>query len=137
MSPLATGLFEVQMQPLEQPAPAPGGGLGRMSLDKQFHGDLEGVSKGQMLTGMSEVKGSAGYVAIERVTGTLHGRTGSFVLQHSGLMDRGAPQLVITIVPDTGTGELAGITGTLNIRIEERKHFYDLEYAFRDPAAPA
>ncbi|MEO5989342.1 MAG: DUF3224 domain-containing protein [Candidatus Eisenbacteria bacterium] len=134
MPPLATGPFEVQMQSLEQTPSATGGGLGRMSLDKQFQGDLEGVGKGQMLTAMSEVKGSAGYVAIEHVTGTLHGRSGSFVLQHSGLMDRGAQQLAITIVPDSGTGELAGITGTLRIRIEERKHFYDLEYGFREPA---
>ncbi len=134
MSPLATGTFEVQMLPIEQTAPAPGGTQGRLSLDKQFQGDLEGVGKGQMLTAMSEVKGSAGYVAIERVTGTLHGRLGSFALQHCGLMDRGAQQLVVTIVPDTGTGELTGITGTLRIRIEERKHFYDLEYEFRDPA---
>ena len=83
MSPLATGPFEVQMKPLEQTEPAPGGTLGRLSLDKQFHGDLEAVGQGQMLTALSEVKGSAGYVAIERVTGTLHGRTGSFVWVNS------------------------------------------------------
>ena len=130
MSPLATGPFEVQMKPLEQTEPAPGGTLGRLSLDKQFHGDLEAVGQGQMLTALSEVKGSAGYVAIERVTGTLHGRTGSFALQHAGLMDRGAQSLQITIVPDTGTGELVGITGTLKIRIEDKKHFYDLDYEF-------
>ena len=133
MSPLATGPFEVQMKPLESTEPAQGGTLGRLSLDKQFHGDLEAVGQGQMLTALSEVKGSAGYVAIERVTGTLHGCTGSFALQHSGLMDRGAQSLQINIVPDTGTGELTGITGTLKIRIEDKKHFYDLDYTLPSP----
>ena len=128
MSPLATGSFEVQMKPLEQTEPAPGGSLGRLSLDKQFHGDLEATGQGQMLTAMSDVQGSAAYVAIERVTGTLHGRTGSFALHHRGIMTRGAQSLEISIVPDTGTGELVGITGTLRIRIEDKKHFYDLEY---------
>lgn len=128
MSPLATGTFEVQMKPLEQTEPAPGGSLGRLSLDKQFHGDLEAVGQGQMLTAMSDVQGSAAYVAIERVTGTLHGRAGSFALHHRGLMTRGEQSLEISIVPDTGTGELTGITGTLKIRIEGKAHFYDLEY---------
>lgn len=128
MSPLATGTFEVQMKPLEQTEPAPGGSLGRLSLDKQFHGDLEAVGQGQMLTAMSDVQGSAAYVAIERVTGTLHGRAGSFALHHRGLMTRGEQSLEISIVPDTGTSELKGIKGTLKIRIEDKKHFYDLEY---------
>lgn len=128
MSPLATGTFEVQMKPLEQTEPAPGGLLGRLSLDKQFHGDLEAVGQGQMLTAMSDVQGSAAYVAIERVTGTLHGRAGSFALHHRGLMTRGEQSLEISIVPDTGTGDLKGITGTLKIRIEGKAHFYDLEY---------
>ena len=133
MSPLATGSFEVQMKPLEQTEPAPGGSLGRLSLDKQFHGDLEATGQGQMLTAMSDVQGSAAYVAIERVTGTLHGRTGSFALHHRGIMTRGAQSLEISIVPDTGTGDLKGITGTLKIRIEDKKHFYDLEYSFSAP----
>jgi len=130
MSPLATGSFEVQLKPLEQTEPAPGGSLGRLSLDKQFHGDLEAIGQGQMLTAMSDVQGSAAYVAIERVTGTLHGRSGSFALHHRGIMNRGAQSLEISIVPDTGTQELKGITGTLKIRIEDKKHFYDLDYEF-------
>lgn len=130
----ATGSFEVQLQPLDTPDPSSGEVPNRLSLDKQLHGDLEAVGKGQMLSAMGSVKGSAGYVAIERITGALHGRTGSFVLQHSGLMDRGAPSLTITIVPDTGTGELTGIAGTLNIRIEDKKHFYDLTYTLPELA---
>jgi hypothetical protein len=99
-----------------------------MTIDKQIHGDLEGTSKGQMLTAMTAIKGSAGYVAVERVTGTLKGRSGSFTLQHSATMDRNTPHLLITVVPDSGTGELEGITGTFNIKITEGKHFYDFEY---------
>ena len=100
-----------------------------MTIDKQFHGDLEGTSKGQMLTGMTEVKGSAGYVAIEKVTGTLKGRSGSFILQHTGVMNRNVPQLTITVVPDSGTGQLAGLTGSLTIKIApDGKHSYDFEY---------
>jgi hypothetical protein len=102
--------------------------VGRMSLYKQFHGDLQAVARGQMLATMGEVKGSAAYVAIDRVTGSLHGRDGGFSIQHCGVMDRGVPQLSITIVPDSGAGELAGITGTMGIRIEDGQHFYDLEY---------
>lgn len=100
-----------------------------MSIDKQFHGDLEGTSKGQMLSAMGSVKGSAGYVAMEKVTGTLHGRGGSFVLQHSGTMNRGVPQLLVTVVPDSGTDQLAGLTGTLAIIIDSGKHSYDFEYS--------
>jgi hypothetical protein len=102
--------------------------LGRMSIDKEFHGDLDGTSTGQMLTAGTSVTGSAGYVAIERVTGTLQGRSGSFVLQHSGTMTRGAPQLTITVVPDSGTGQLVGLTGKMAITIADGKHFYDFEY---------
>ena len=100
-----------------------------MSLDKQFHGDLEATSKGEMLTAMSAVKGSAGYVAMERVTGTLKGRNGSFALQHSGTMARGAQQLVITVVPDSGEGDLKGLAGTMAIEIADGKHSYVLEYS--------
>jgi hypothetical protein len=123
----ARGTFDVKLapQPLEETAE---GALGRMSLDKQFHGDLEASSKGQMLTAGTSVKDSAGYVAIERVTGTLHGRSGSFILQHSGTMTRGVPRLTITVVPDSGTGELAGLAGTMTIRIDAGKHFYEFEY---------
>ena len=113
---------------------AEGATLGRMSIDKQFHGDLEATSKGEMLTAGTGVKGSAGYVAIERVTGTLHGRSGSFVLQHSGTMTRGAPQLTITVVPDSGTGELAGLAGRMTIEIADGKHSYDFEYTLAETA---
>jgi hypothetical protein len=99
-----------------------------LSIDKQFHGGLEATSKGVMLAAMTAVKGSAGYVAIEKVSGTLGGRSGTFVLQHSGIMNRGAPQLIITIVPDSGTGELAGIAGKMAINIVEGKHFYEFDY---------
>lgn len=107
--------------------------IGRMSLDKQFAGDLQGTSKGQMLAFVTPVEGSAGYVAMERVTGTLHGRTGTFVLQHGGIMDRNARHLTITVVPDSGTGELEGLSGTMDIIIEGGKHSYVFEYAL--PAA--
>jgi hypothetical protein len=122
----ATGTFDVKMTPQTDDKSDPA--LGRMTIDKQFHGDLEGTSKGQMLTGMTEVKGSAGYVAIEKVTGTLKGRSGSFILQHTGVMNRNVPQLTITVVPDSGTGQLMGLTGTLTINIADGKHSYDFEY---------
>jgi hypothetical protein len=102
--------------------------LGRFTLDKQFGGDLEGTSKGQMLSAGTSVQGSAGYVAIERVTGTLHGRSGSFVLQHTGTMTRGAPQLTVSIVPDSGTGQLAGLAGTMTLDIAGGNHLYELQY---------
>jgi hypothetical protein len=102
--------------------------VGRMTLDKQFHGDLEGTSKGQMLAASTSVKGSAGYVAMEKVTGTLKGRSGSFVLQHSGTMTRGVPQLMVSVVPDSGTGQLVGLAGTMTIKIADGKHSYDFEY---------
>ncbi len=107
-------------------------GLGRMSIDKQFRGDLQGSSKGEMLAAGTVVKGSAGYVAMERVSATLHGKTGTFVLQHSGLMRRGAPQLIVSVVPDSGTGELAGLAGTMTIRIAGGKHSYEFEYTLDD-----
>src|SRR5213075_2706416 len=98
---------------------------GRMSIDKQFHGDLFATSKGEMLMAGTAVKGSAGYVAIERVTGTLAGKTGTFVFQHSGTMDKGAPTLVVSVVPDSGTGELTGLRGSFSIEITGGKHMYD------------
>ncbi|MGN6321443.1 MAG: DUF3224 domain-containing protein [Dyella sp.] len=124
----ANGPFDVKLTP--QPA-APGiepANLGRMTIDKQFHGDLEATSLGEMLSAMGQVQGSAGYVAIERVIGTLHGKQGSFVLQHYGIMDRGAPQLTITVVPDSGTDALAGLLGTMQIQIEDGKHSYVFDY---------
>ena len=124
----ATGTFDVKLLPLANDF-AESAALGRMSIDKQFHGDLEGSSQGQMLSFMTSVKGSAGYVAMERVTGKLSGRSGSFVLQHSATMDRGAPTLSISVVPDSGTDELTGLTGKLNIIIADGKHSYDFEYS--------
>lgn len=118
------GRFEVMLIAQKEDDPS----LGRMTIDKQFHGDLEATSKGQMLTAGTDVKGSAGYVAIERVTGSLNGRSGSFVLQHSGTMNRGTPQLSVTVVPDSGTGELAGLEGQMSIQIAAGKHSYDFEY---------
>ena len=129
----ATGTFDVKMTP--QPSDdytATGSGLARFTADKQFHGDLEATSKGQMLSGGDYSTGSAGYVAMERVTGTLSGRSGSFLLQHSATMDHNVPSLSITVVPASGTGQLAGISGTLNIRIEGGKHFYDFDYSLPD-----
>ena len=128
----ASGTFEVKMTP--QPAQDGVGdpGIGRMALDKQFHGDLEATGHGQMLAAGTDVSGSAGYVALERVSGTLHGRPGTFALQHSGTMTRGAPQLSITVVPDSGTGELLGLVGTLAITIVDGRHGYELEYTLPD-----
>jgi hypothetical protein len=130
----ATGTFEVKLNPQTPDGKFEDATLGRMTIDKQFHGDLEATSKGQMLTAATDVKGSAGYVAIERVTGTLHGRSGSFVLQHVGTLTRGVPQLSVTVVPDSGTSQLVGLTGKMNIIIAAGKHSYDFEYSL--PAAP-
>jgi uncharacterized protein DUF3224 len=127
----ASGAFEVKLLPQTDDKNSDAA-LGRMTFDKQFHGDLEGTSKGQMLTGMTDVKGSAGYVAIEKVSGTLKGRTGTFILQHTGTMNRGVPQLTITVVPDSGTGQLAGITGNFKVIIDEGKHSYEFEYTLPD-----
>ncbi len=123
----ATGPFDVKLTPQSDKYAGPP--LGRMMIDKQFHGDLDATSEGQMLSVSTDVKGSAGYVAIERVTGTLEGRTGTFVLQHSGTMNRGTPHLTIAVVPDSGTGQLEGITGKMTINIApDGKHSYDFEY---------
>lgn len=122
----ARGTFEVKLTP--QTDGGAGAGLARMTLDKQFHGDLEATSQGQMLSAGTAVQGSAGYVALERVSGTLQGRTGTFVLQHHGLMNRGAPSLTITVVPDSGTGDLTGLAGTMGITIADGKHSYDFDY---------
>jgi hypothetical protein len=125
----ATGTFEVKLAPQEPDEQSKAAGISRMSLDKQLHGGLEGTSKGEMLSFGTGAKGSSGgYVALEKFTGTLDGRTGSFVLQHSATMTRGVPQLTISVVPDSGTGQLAGLTGKLNITIADGKHSYDFEY---------
>lgn len=129
MSSIAKGSFTVEMKPQSEPNGAGGVNLGRMALAKRFEGDLVAAGQGEMLTALTPVKGSAGYVAIERVTGTLHGRKGSFVFQHSGKMNRGDQQLSITVVPDSGTDELIGIAGTFRLNIVEGKHFYEFEYS--------
>ena len=129
MTDRARGTFEVKLTPQPSDRQPEDPGLGLMWLDKQFHGDLEATSCGQMLTAMTDVKGSAGYVAIERVSGTLRGRDGTFVLQHTGTMTRGAPGLTVSVVPDSGTGELAGLSGAMTIIITDGKHSYELEYA--------
>jgi hypothetical protein len=129
----ATGPFEVSLKPLPVDDDPGSAMLGRMSIDKQFHGDLEGTSKGQMLTGATPIKNSAGYVAIERVTGTLKGRKGAFILQHTGIMNRGAASLIITIVPDSGTEQLEGLRGTMAIKVEGGKHLYELNYTLGTP----
>jgi hypothetical protein len=126
--PRATGLFDVSLKPLPMDNDPGTQRLGRMSIDKQFHGDLAGASKGQMLTGGTIIKNSAGYVAIELVTGSLKGRKGSFILQHTGAMNRGEPSLVITVVPDSGTDQLEGLKGTMKIDINAGKHSYELDY---------
>ena len=127
----ATGTFEVKVVP-QAPDDGADAGLGRMSLDKQFHGDLEATSKGQMLAAMSSVPGSGGYVAMERVTGTLTRRSGSFVLQHSGTMTRGVPQMTVSVVPDSGTGQLVGLGGMMTIKIADGKHSYEFEYTLAE-----
>jgi hypothetical protein len=127
MTARASGTFEVKLAP-QAPEDANDPALARMTLDKKFHGDLEGTSKGQMLSAGTAVQGSAGYVAIERVTGTLHGRSGSFVLQHNATMDRGKPSLNIIVVPDSGTGDLTGLMGKMSINIADGKHSYEFEY---------
>ena len=123
----ATGPFDVKMIPQDDKAVD---GVTRMLIDKQYHGDLEGTGKGQMLTGGMSADKSGAYVAIEKFTGTLHGRTGSFVLHHTGIMTRGKPDLTILVAPDSGTGQLAGIGGKMTIIIApDGKHSYDFEYA--------
>jgi hypothetical protein len=126
----ATGAFDVKLTP--QDDKSGDAALARMTIEKEFHGDLVGSSKGQMLTAATSVKNSAGYVAIEKVTGTLQGRSGTFILQHSATMNRGAPQLSLNVVPDSGTGELTGITGSMTIKIENGKHFYGFDYTLAE-----
>ncbi len=128
----ATGTFEVKIVPLGIEDKTVSATLGRMSINKQFHGALEATSQGEMLTAGTSVKGSAGYVALEHVTGTLGGRSGSFSLQHTGTMTRGLPQLSVTVVPDSGTGELAGLAGSMTINIADGKHSYDFAYTLSE-----
>lgn len=124
----ASGTFEVELGQLPMLEADDGIGFGRMSISKRFEGDLEGTSKGQMMSAMTGVKGSAGYVAIEQVSGTLKGRRGTFVLQHSSTMQRGEPEQSIIVVPDSGTGELVGLAGSMTIEITGGEHRYSFEY---------
>jgi Protein of unknown function (DUF3224) len=128
MAKRASGTFDVKIT-AQKDEGVGDPSIGRMGIDKQYHGDLEGTGLGQMLTGMAaDVKDSGVYVAIERVRGTLHGRTGSFAVHHRGIMTRGAQELTISVVPDSGTEELEGITGTMTIEIKDGKHFYGFDY---------
>lgn len=127
---IVKGEFEVKLNPVETYAKGAGGiKLGRVSIDKTFRGDLSATSQGEMLSAMTTTKGSAGYVAIEQVVGTLHGKKGSFVLQHFGTIDKGKDRLVLEVVPDSGEGELVGLTGKMAIKIEAGKHFYSFDFA--------
>ena len=130
MSQRATGPFDVKVTPQKPDTQiARAANLGRLTIDKRFHGDLEGISKGEMLATQTEVPGSAGYVALERVTGKLNGRSGSFVLQHSATMTRGMPVSSISVVPDSGTGELRGLSGKMTITVAgDGGHSYDFDF---------
>ena len=124
----AKGTFDVKMTPQPGDEQSGGASITRYTFEKQFHGDIEGTSKGQMLGAGNPAKGSAGYVAMETVTGTIAGRSGSFVLQHNGTMDAGGLQLKVVVSPGSGTGDFAGISGTMSIEITGGKHFYDFAY---------
>ncbi len=128
----AAGTFEVKINSLPPYNTSADAKLARMSIDKQFHGDLEGTSQGEMLSAGTEFNGSAGYVAIERVTGTLNGRSGGFALQHNATMTRGTPYLNIVVIPDSGTGELVGLSGTMHIIIDKGKHSYEFQFSISD-----
>jgi hypothetical protein len=124
-----TGKFDVTLAPLDSNMKGEDGvNLGRMSIDKRFYGDLEATSKGEMLSAMTTTQGSAGYVAIEQVSGSLSCKNGSFVLQHFGTMNRGNDRLILEVVPDSASGKLSGLTGTMIIRIEEGQHYYEFDY---------
>ncbi|CAM3070792.1 DUF3224 domain-containing protein [Pseudoalteromonas distincta] len=124
-----SGKFNVNLAPIEGYASGQSGiNLGRMSIDKTFNGALNATSQGEMLSAMTPTQGSAGYVAIEQVIGELDGKKGSFVLQHFGTMDKGQDNLILNVIPDSGTNELEGLTGSMKIRIEQGIHYYDFEY---------
>jgi hypothetical protein len=128
----ASGTFEVKLTPQSTDGGLEHPGFGRMSIDKQFYGDLTADSQGQMISAGTAIPDSAGYVAMERVSGTLHGRTGAFILQHNATMTRGIPQLSITVVPDSGTDDLLGLAGSMTINIVDGKHFYEFEYTITE-----
>lgn len=130
----AKGTFVVNLSPQPPDHESQPPAIDRMLIDKLFYGDLEAVSKGQMLAAGTAVDGSAGYVAVEEVSGVLNGRRGSFILQHNGIMNRGVPHLTISVVPDSGTGQLVGLVGEMTIQITEDQHSYELAYMLPDPA---
>jgi hypothetical protein len=132
MTAHAGGTYEVRLTPQGQNSRLADATVDRMSIDKQFHGDLEATSKGEMLAVGTSVQGSAGYVAMEQVSGTLHGRRGTFALQHSGTITRGEAQLSVTVVPDSGTDQLEGLSGRMSIQIAAGKHSYDFEYTLAE-----
>lgn len=126
-----SGKFDANLSPLDFSAEGKNGiNFGRMSIEKVFHGALDATSKGEMLSAMTPVQGSAGYVAIEQVIGSLSGRSGGFVLQHFGTMDKGKDRLILEVVPDSGSEELAGLQGKMTIKIEEGQHFYEFDFEF-------
>ncbi len=128
----ANGTFEVKLTPQDSGDKNEKSPVGMMTIEKQYHGDLEGTSTGVMLAVSTDVKGSAGYVAMEKFTGTLKGRSGTFALQHTGTMNRGTPNLSVTVVPDSGTGQLTGLAGKLDIEISGGKHSYKFDYTLPD-----
>jgi hypothetical protein len=130
MTQHVTGPFDVKITPQKPDTQiARAANLGRLTIDKRYHGDLEAIAKGEMLAAQTETKGSAGYVALERVTGRLKGRSGSFVLQHNGTMNRGAAELTVTVVPDSGAGELRGLSGKMRIVIAaDGAHSYEFDF---------
>lgn len=133
MTETARGSFDVTVEPVHQERLADGNGVGRYALTKQYHGDLEATAKGDMLTGETPVENAGAYVAIEHVEGTLGGHRGTFLLQHQGTMAHGEQHLAITVIPESGTGELTGLAGTLDIDIaDDGKHFYTLEYTLAE-----
>ncbi len=136
MTSHASGTFEVKIAPQLPEDNVGDPSIGRMSLDKEFRGDLQAVSKGQMLALRTGVEGSAGYVAIERVTGALGGRKGAFALQHYGIMKRGVPELILTVIPDSGTDELTGLDGKMRIIIADGVHSYEFDYSIAGPTKP-
>ena len=130
---MITGKFDIAMKPLDMTVQgSKGNTLGRMSIDKTFYGPLSATSVGEMLSVRTSVEGSAGYVAIEQVTGELEGKKGSFVLQHYGIMDVNGQQLTLEVVPDSGSGELKHLLGKMQIRIDNGQHFYDFDYALNN-----
>ncbi len=124
----ATGTFEVKLTSMTPEDETGGAAIGRLSINKQFFGDLAATSKGQMVAIGTATEGSAGYVAMEVVTGALQGRSGSFALQHSGTANRGATTLTVNVVPDSGTGEWVGLAGQMAIIIADGKHIYEFDY---------